>query len=66
MIVDRGPELIDWAEICREFRKRGVEVFGYVNNHYAGHSPATLRSLLDLIDPGLRRHRPKPRTLFEM
>jgi len=66
VIVDRSHELIDWAEICQEFRKRGVDVFGYVNNHYAGHSPETLRSLLDLIDPALRRHRPKPRTLFEM
>ena len=66
VIVDRTRELGDWADICQEFRKRGVDVYGYVNNHYAGHSPASIRSLLDLVDPSLRRHREKPRTLFEM
>ncbi len=66
VIVDRSRELTDWAEICQQFRKRGIDIFGYVNNYYAGHSPETVRSLLDLIDPSLRRHRPKSRTLFEM
>ncbi len=70
VVVDRSANLASWADICQEFRRRGVTVFGYANNHYAGHSPATLRSLLDLIEPSLRRERPQPvepqGSLFEL
>ncbi len=70
VVVDRTADLRTWADICQEFRSRGVTVFGYANNHYAGHSPATLRALLDLIEPSLRRERrqrvdPQP-TLFDL
>ncbi|MEZ4461131.1 MAG: DUF72 domain-containing protein [bacterium] len=43
--VDR-EELIDWwAPRIRHFTDQGGVVFGYVNNHYAGHSPETLRMI---------------------
>jgi hypothetical protein len=29
-------------------RKRGVIVFAYANNHYAGHAPATIKQFQDL------------------
>lgn len=68
-IVDRSREIETWGGIVRDLRQRDLEVFGYVNNHYAGHAPATVRSLLDGIDPSLRRRRPsieRQRTLFDL
>ena len=68
-IVDRSREIAKWGGIVRDLRQRDLEVFGYVNNHYAGHAPATVRSLLDSIDPSLRRPRPSTdgqRSLFEL
>lgn len=57
-VVDRSREIGTWAEICRKIRKRGVAVYGYVNNHYAGHAPDTIRALLDRLAPELRRPSP--------
>ncbi|MBN2171833.1 MAG: DUF72 domain-containing protein [Candidatus Krumholzibacteriota bacterium] len=49
VVVDRGEDLADWAGWIRE-RRRGLRrVFGYVNNHYSGHAPATARELLALL-----------------
>lgn len=58
-IVDRTREIDKWGGIVRDLRERDLEVYGYVNNHYAGHAPATVRSLVDVIDPSLRRPRPR-------
>jgi hypothetical protein len=30
------------VDFCYQMRKRGVIVFAYANNHYAGHAPATI------------------------
>ena len=68
-IVDRSRQIAEWAVICRELRRRDLEIHGYVNNHYAGHAPATVRSLLDAIDPSLRRppgRLDRQQTLFEL
>ncbi len=71
-VLDRDSELRDWTDLCQPIRTRGVTIYGYVNNHFAGHSPATIRRLLDLMEPSLRRERVKPQpaaeppTLFEM
>jgi len=60
VVVDRSADLDRWTERCQAIRRRGVTIHGYVNNHYAGHSPATMRSLLDRLEPSLRRERPEP------
>lgn len=68
-IVDRTREIEKWGGIVRDLRQRDLEVYGYVNNHYAGHAPATVRSLLDQIDPSLRRPLPRgdgQQTLFDL
>jgi uncharacterized protein YecE (DUF72 family) len=57
-VVDRSAELAEWAGLLTELRRRGVSIYCYVNNHFAGHSPATIRSLLDLLAPELRKRRP--------
>jgi uncharacterized protein YecE (DUF72 family) len=46
---DRTEELERWAEVLRGVAVRGIDVFGYVNNHFAGHSPANARELLALL-----------------
>lgn len=46
---DRSAEIAAWAGVLREASLSGVEVFGYFNNHFAGHSPANARELLGLL-----------------
>jgi uncharacterized protein YecE (DUF72 family) len=41
--IDRTPELASWGQRVRQFLGDGIEVYGYFNNHFAGHSPASLR-----------------------
>lgn len=48
VIVDRRRELQEWADVTNTVRAR-VPVYTYVNNHYAGHAPQTVREFLDLI-----------------
>jgi uncharacterized protein YecE (DUF72 family) len=43
-IVDRTKEIDEWAEVTDVLRKR-VPVYTYVNNHFAGHAPATVAEL---------------------
>jgi uncharacterized protein YecE (DUF72 family) len=43
--VDRTRELDAWAEALRALAGGVREVWGYVNNHFAGHSPASVRDL---------------------
>ena len=43
--VDRTKELAYWIDTLRGLTKRVKTAYGYVNNHFAGHSPATIRML---------------------
>jgi uncharacterized protein YecE (DUF72 family) len=47
--IDRTQELRGWAEQVRRFLGDGIDVYGYFNNHFAGHSPASARQFLELI-----------------
>lgn len=42
--VDRTAEIEAWAEVLPLLATK-VKVYTYVNNHFAGHSPATIREL---------------------
>lgn len=42
--VDRTAEIEAWAAVLPSMAK-SVKVYGYVNNHFSGHSPATIRDL---------------------
>jgi uncharacterized protein YecE (DUF72 family) len=48
--IDRTKELTAWAERVRRFLDDDVEVYGYFNNHFAGHSPASLRQFVRILD----------------
>ena len=47
-IVDRSAELGEWVEVCNKIAGRGVPIFAYANNHYAGNGPATARLFQEL------------------
>jgi uncharacterized protein YecE (DUF72 family) len=42
---DRSRELEAWSEALRGLADRVKDVWGFANNHFAGHSPATARDL---------------------
>lgn len=47
--VDRSRELESWASVLTALTARVRTVYGYVNNHFAGHSPASARDLQRLL-----------------
>lgn len=47
--IDRTKELTTWADRVRRFLADGVDVYGYFNNHFAGHSPASVRMFEELL-----------------
>jgi len=54
--IDRRAELEQWAAVLFPLALKGVSVYGYVNNHFAGHSPQSARELqralrLTPVDP---------------
>jgi len=55
--VDRRKELETWTKTIAIAAPKVHVMYGYVNNHFAGHSPATVRMLqemmgLPVMDPG--------------
>lgn len=42
VIVDRSREMRAWVPAIRTLLDRRLAVFGYINNHYAGHAPASI------------------------
>jgi uncharacterized protein YecE (DUF72 family) len=71
-IVDRTAELTSWIDYCYQIMKRGVLVYAYASNPYAGHAPATIEQFRNLWHAkGLpeigkpQRARPKEPLLFE-
>jgi uncharacterized protein YecE (DUF72 family) len=41
-IVDRTSEMQEWVKYCRQIQRRGVTIYAFANNHYAGHGPGTV------------------------
>ena len=38
-----------WSDFINRAHKDGIEVWGFANNHYQGHSPATIRTLVEKL-----------------
>jgi uncharacterized protein YecE (DUF72 family) len=51
IIVDRKPELEEWAKIVRKMHQRKINVFVFANNHYAGYGPATVEMFRSTLRP---------------
>lgn len=47
--VDRTKEIAAWTAIMPALSERVTTVYGYVNNHFAGHAPATVRMLQERL-----------------
>jgi uncharacterized protein YecE (DUF72 family) len=45
IVVDRSDDLAQWAVELDRIAERVRRIYGYMNNHYAGHSPASLNAL---------------------
>ncbi|HEU0012988.1 MAG TPA: DUF72 domain-containing protein [Longimicrobium sp.] len=46
---DRTEEVEAWAGVLKGLWMPGMSVYGYFNNHFAGHSPANARQLQRLL-----------------
>jgi uncharacterized protein YecE (DUF72 family) len=46
--LDRRADLQRWVESVRDMRAVKIDVYGFFNNHYAGHSPSSLQQFLEL------------------
>jgi len=51
-VIDRRERLRRWASVLNRMVERQVPTLVYVNNHYAGHAPATVRRLQELVAAG--------------
>ena len=49
VVVDRSEELEQWAGWIREEAVQLKEIYGFFNNHYSGHAPASAREMLALL-----------------
>lgn len=47
--VDRTKEVDAWVGVIPALAERVTTVYGYVNNHFSGHSPATVRILQERL-----------------
>ncbi|MBI3568559.1 MAG: DUF72 domain-containing protein [Gemmatimonadetes bacterium] len=47
--VDRTNEIEKWVAVLPALAARVKTVYGYVNNHFAGHSPASVRAMQRLL-----------------
>jgi uncharacterized protein YecE (DUF72 family) len=48
VVVDRKEDMRSWVDACFQIKKRGILIYAYANNHYAGHGPATIEHFRDL------------------
>jgi len=48
-VVDRRRELMEWTAVVDSLLSRDLKVYTYVNNHFAGHSPETIRQFLEML-----------------
>jgi uncharacterized protein YecE (DUF72 family) len=44
--VDRSAEIGAWSVVLEKLKTQVREIYGYFNNHYEGHSPASARRLM--------------------
>lgn len=53
-VIDRRERLRRWATVLNRMVERQVPTLVYVNNHYAGHAPATVRRLREYYAEALQ------------
>ena len=58
--LDRRDEEKWWAERVARFLDQGLPVFGYFNNHWAGHAPASAQGFLKALGQPIEPIEPLP------
>ncbi len=48
-LFDRNAEIAGWAKVLDGLSGQVSEIYGFFNNHYEGHSPASARKLLERL-----------------
>jgi uncharacterized protein YecE (DUF72 family) len=48
IVLDRTAEMTAWVDVCKKIQRRGVTIFGYFTNHYAGFGPASVQLFRDV------------------
>jgi uncharacterized protein YecE (DUF72 family) len=48
--IDRSEQMAAWATTLRNMAGSVRRIMGFYNNHYAGHSPASVRQMKGLLD----------------
>jgi len=54
-VIDRGERLARWAKLLVKHAGAAEKIVVYVNNHFAGHSPATIRRLMELFEQEVQK-----------
>jgi uncharacterized protein YecE (DUF72 family) len=49
VVIDRRADLARWVLPVQQLLSRGRQVYGFFNNHYAGHAPASLELFQQLL-----------------
>jgi uncharacterized protein YecE (DUF72 family) len=49
-VIDRSDRLNRWADYLVTLVDLNIRILVYINNHFAGHAPATLRRLKAMVD----------------
>ncbi len=53
--IDRSEDIDAWAEQLERIARRVQRIYGFMNNHYAGHSPGSVADLKGRLAPSLGR-----------
>jgi len=56
-VIDRRERLRRWALFLGRHVRQGHPTLVYVNNHYAGHAPTTVRRLMEMFDAEMKNPR---------
>ena len=48
LVVDRTQDTKTWVTVVRQLLARDLTVYGFYNNHYAGHSPGSIALFSDI------------------
>jgi uncharacterized protein YecE (DUF72 family) len=74
--INRDVQLDRWAAQVQTYLQMNLEVYGYFNNHYQGHSPASVRAMkarlatlngdASAVAPGASEPGPENPTLFDL
>jgi len=62
-VRDCTKSLDVWERLIRSLRRGVRDIYGYVNNHYQGHSPATVRAVLARLGEDVPPETTMPRLL---